>query len=183
MVVIEGLLSSEDYAHEGASVDIEWVNLDTVIRREKVLGVVPAGKDLEWAALYAEWARWAASEFGQGMILPFHNDSELKIWIDRLVTWRANAASWAKSNAQAVAIVEALPEGPYLAQRSEEIRNQKIALVVAVGVVGALVVGAVAQASYSPVRDAYRWAQSMAVVRARSPKQGGRASGFFGGSA
>jgi hypothetical protein len=80
------------------------------------------------------------------MVLPVHDDSELKSWVDKLSAWKSKAANWAKASgdAKAASLVAAMPEGPVVSQRKEDLAKPSPfdSPWIKVGVIGALLFGA-----------------------------------------
>jgi len=114
------ILSTEDYQLKGQQIDLDMLNLDSLIQLDQKKGVVPPGKLQTWDALYASWKQFFAKNIQETPLLPFQDSSELDTWLTRHSEWLKDARSWALiGDSQSRAVAAAIPESPAAIEHRE----------------------------------------------------------------
>lgn len=98
--IIGGVVSTDSYLEKGHQVDLEMLNLDSVINKAQQL-VPDAGTYLTWQALKADWDKYYQANIATVPYLPVQNDADLDTWLSRVAQWKATAAAWAAKSSDA----------------------------------------------------------------------------------
>lgn len=115
------LVSTEEYLRKGHQVDLDMMNLDSLITGLNQENAVPVGDLTTWYALKAEWDNFYHQNIENVPALPWQSTSDIDTWITRWQAWQAKANGWAASSSpRAKAIARDLPESPAIIQKKED---------------------------------------------------------------
>lgn len=113
------ILSTEEYQRKGFQIDLDLLNLDSLIRLDNSKGLVPPGKLPTWDALFNEWKHFFDKNIKTTPVFPFQDSGDLDLWLTRHSEWRKNAQDWAQKDSQAKAVAAALPDSPAVIEHRE----------------------------------------------------------------
>jgi hypothetical protein len=114
------ILSTEEYQRKGFQIDLDMLNLDSLIQLDGKKGVVPPGKLQTWNALLNEWGHFFEKNIKSTPILPVQDSGELDLWLNRHKDWLKDAQQWAQSgDTQLKEVSAAMPESPAVIEHRE----------------------------------------------------------------
>lgn len=123
------ILSTEEFQRKGFQIDLDMVNLDSLISLDDKKGLVPAGKKQTWDALKSEWDHFFQKHIKNTPILPWQDSTDLDQWLSRREQWMRDAQLWAmKGDSQTRSVAAALPDSPAVIEHRENPPSQGIPL-------------------------------------------------------
>lgn len=122
------IVSTDEYLRKGHQMDLDYLNLDSLITGLNQENVVPVGDLSTWYALKSEWDTFYQHNIQDVPITPWQSTGDFDTWLDRWNLWKGKANGWAAESAsnRAKAIARALPESPaVIMHREEQLAAQK----------------------------------------------------------
>jgi hypothetical protein len=142
--IIGGVVSSDSFLDRGHQVDLEMMNVDSLINRANQLAP-DVGQYQTWKALKADWDKYYQANVASPPILPWVSDSDLSAWLDRVAEWKTRAAAWAAKTGDAgfAQVAANVPTSPAMTTHQEDLAKPSPLANpwVKLGVVGGVLLG------------------------------------------